>query len=233
MGLTCPSDRIGHFLLCSPSATLDERQSKTDNQTRAISTIGHHLMQYDYYLVIDMEATCCDQRSFPQGEMEIIEIGAVMADARSLQPIDEFGCFVRPVRNPMLTEFCTELTSITQQQVDGADGFRDVLGRLLEWAAQYPNHLFCSWGDYDRKQFARDCSFHRVRPPFDDHLNLKRRFAERMGLRKPEGMRGALRRVGLPLEGTHHRGIDDARNIASLLPYIVDSAIPSNKEVKP
>ena len=32
-------------------------------------------------------------------------------------------------------------------------------------------------------------------------------------------MAGALRRVGLTLQGTHHRGIDDARNIARLLPW--------------
>ena len=29
----------------------------------------------------------------------------------------------------------------------------------------------------------------------------------------------ALAHVGLPLVGTHHRGIDDARNIARLLPH--------------
>lgn len=190
-------------------------------------------MRYDNYLVIDLEATCCDQRSFPQDEMEIIEIGAVMADARWLQPISEFDSFVRPVRHPTLTAFCTDLTSITQRHVDDADGFRDVLERLVEWASGYPNHLFCSWGDYDRKQLTLDCSFHRVRYPFDDHLNLRRRFAERMGLRKQVGMRGALRKVGLPLQGTHHRGIDDARNIASLLPYIVDSTAPPSKEPRP
>jgi inhibitor of KinA sporulation pathway (predicted exonuclease) len=37
-------------------------------------------------------------------------------------------------------------------------------------------------------------------------------------------MAAALRRVGLPLRGTHHRGIDDARNIARLLPWIVGPA---------
>jgi len=56
------------------------------------------------------------------------------------------------------------------------------------------------------------------------HLNLKRRFAARQGLRKPVGMAGALRKAGLELAGTHHRGIDDARNIARLLPLIVDTA---------
>jgi inhibitor of KinA sporulation pathway (predicted exonuclease) len=178
-------------------------------------------VHYDYYLVIDLEATCCDSGTIPQGETEIIEIGAVMADARSLQPVDEFGAFVRPVRYPILTEFCTHLTSITQQDVDNASGFPDVLARLIQWASKYPNSVFSSWGEYDRKQLARDCSFHRVRYPFEEHVNLKRRFAEALGLRKPEGMAPALRRVGLPLQGSHHRGIDDARNIVRLLPYIL------------
>ncbi|MDF2697512.1 MAG: Inhibitor of the KinA pathway to sporulation, putative exonuclease, partial [Labilithrix sp.] len=31
----------------------------------------------------------------------------------------------------------------------------------------------------------------------------------------------ALEHAGLTLEGTHHRGIDDARNIARLLPWLL------------
>jgi 3'-5' exoribonuclease 1 len=52
-----------------------------------------------------------------------------------------------------------------------------------------------------------------------DHLNIKRRFTEELGLNKKLGMHEALELVGLPLVGTHHRGIDDARNIARLLPF--------------
>ena len=43
-----------------------------------------------------------------------------MADADTLKVVDEFASFVRPVRHPQLTAFCTELTSITQAQVDAA-----------------------------------------------------------------------------------------------------------------
>jgi inhibitor of KinA sporulation pathway (predicted exonuclease) len=32
-------------------------------------------------------------------------------------------------------------------------------------------------------------------------------------------MARALQMVGLPLDGSHHRGLDDARNIAKLLPW--------------
>jgi inhibitor of KinA sporulation pathway (predicted exonuclease) len=34
-------------------------------------------------------------------------------------------------------------------------------------------------------------------------------------------MKEALKLAEIELEGTHHRGIDDARNIAKLLPYIL------------
>jgi len=54
--------------------------------------------------------------------MEIIEIGAVMVEAQGLTVIDEFQTFIKPVRYPILTEFCKSLTSITQEQVDQAPG---------------------------------------------------------------------------------------------------------------
>jgi inhibitor of KinA sporulation pathway (predicted exonuclease) len=54
-------------------------------------------------------------------------------------------------------------------------------------------------------------------------MNLKRHFAERLELRKPDIMKSTLRRVGLLLEDTHHRGINDAKNVARLRPKIVET----------
>ena len=74
------------------------------------------------HLVVDLEATCCNRNSFPRTEMEIIEIGAVMTDSQ-FEVIDEFQSFIKPVRHPELTDFCKELTTISQQEVDSALGF--------------------------------------------------------------------------------------------------------------
>jgi inhibitor of KinA sporulation pathway (predicted exonuclease) len=41
-----------------------------------------------------------------------------------------------------------------------------------------------------------------------------------MNLRKPCGLEQALRKVGLEFMGSPHRGIDDARNMANLSPYL-------------
>lgn len=176
---------------------------------------------FPYILVVDLEATCCDRQSIRRQEMEIIEIGAVMVDSQSLEPVDEFQTFVRPVRNPRLTPFCTQLTSITQTMVDTAPGLPEALSAFKNWLSGYPGYLFTSWGDYDKNQFTQDCRYHQQPWPFaGPHLNIKVQFSKAQNLRKRHGMAGALRIAGLDLSGTHHRGIDDARNMVRLLPYI-------------
>ena len=49
------------------------------------------------------------------------------------------------------------------------------------------------------------------------HTNAKTVFAEAHGLRRGVGMAKALGLAGLPLEGRHHRGDDDAWNIVVLI----------------
>lgn len=60
-------------------------------------------------LIIDLEATCCNQGSVPQQEMETIQIGAVIASL-SGEVMGEWSSHVRPIRHPVLTTFCTQLT---------------------------------------------------------------------------------------------------------------------------
>jgi inhibitor of KinA sporulation pathway (predicted exonuclease) len=169
------------------------------------------------FLVVDLEATCDDRGAVPRDESETIEIGAVLVDPATLAPVDEFQTFVRPVVHPRLTPFCTELTTITQAEVDAAPPFPAAAARL---AAFGRGAVFCSWGAYDRVQLARDAHRCGITPPLlGRHLNLKELFARAAGDRRSVGNGRALGRVGLSRTGTHHRGIDDARNIARLLPY--------------
>ncbi|MDA1164168.1 MAG: exonuclease domain-containing protein [Planctomycetota bacterium] len=175
----------------------------------------------EYWLVIDLEATCCNDRRFPRAEMEIIEIGAVIADGKTLQAVDEFQSFVRPVRHSVLTDFCRDLTGIQQDDVDSAPGFREAMDGLTGWMRLYPNGVFCSWGDYDQKQFARDCSVHEVEWPFGDrHVNLKMHYADRFPMTRGDSFATVFKRHDLKFEGRPHRGIDDARNIVRLLAVI-------------
>ena len=182
-------------------------------------------MQAEHYLVIDFEATCCDKGTVPREQMEIIEVGAVMVDALTLRVVDEFQRFIRPTRYPKLTPFCTTLTSIQQRDVDQAPVFKEVISEFKIWLDRYRRFIFCSWGDYDLKQLRQDCAFHKIPYPINaPHVNVKRLMAERQKLSKKPGLGEAVRLAGFKFTGTHHRGIDDARNIARLLPYIFGSA---------
>ena len=174
------------------------------------------------YLVIDLEATCCDLKTIPRHEMEIIEIGAVMVDGETLSAIDEFQIFIKPVRHPVLTPFCTQLTTITQNQVDQGVSYPEAIAKMQDWLSPYENYIFGSWGEYDRKQFQQDSKFHHIPFPFNcPHRNLKQLFSDNQGLSRKYGMAQALELAQIPLEGTHHRGLDDAKNIAKLLPFIL------------
>ncbi|WP_413165217.1 exonuclease domain-containing protein [Capilliphycus salinus ALCB114379] len=182
-----------------------------------------NIKQYDFCLVIDLEATCCDRQTIDRSEMEIIEIGAVMVETKNLTSVSEFQTFVKPVRHPILTEFCQQLTSITQAQVDQAPLYPDAINNLKTWLSPYSDYdlIWGSWGDYDRRQFQQDSEFHRLPFPLGySHINLKNMFSKSQGLKGRYGMAKALKLANIPLEGTHHRGIDDTRNIARLSPYI-------------
>lgn len=185
-------------------------------------------------LVIDLEATCDDGavNPIPPDEMEIIEIGAVWATTEG-KVIDEFQVFVRPLLRPHLTAFCRELTTIQQADVDVADWFPSAAEALTHFAGRYQaeSQTWGSWGNYDAKQFTRDCVRHCIPDPLAgfQHVNLKSLFAKerfaKSGRKFREvGMKKALALAGLLLDGEHHRGIDDARNIAKLLPFVGELA---------
>ena len=172
----------------------------------------------EFFLVVDFEATCSQDSAVPRDEMEIIEVGAVLQSMRTFEIEAEYQTFVRPQRHPTLTDFCCELTTITQLDVDQAPTFPEMVLEVEDWLEGSGTFIFCSWGAYDRRQVERDAMHHMVTSPFgEQHLNVKARFAECIGARKPMGLGAALKRIGLDFEGTPHRGIDDARNIARVI----------------
>ncbi len=174
----------------------------------------------DQILVIDVEATCWDGK-IPEGmENEIIEIGICPFDVKSAEPLEKRSILVRPEKSTV-SEFCTSLTHLTQEQVDGGISFKDAC-KILR--SEYSGHrrVMASYGDYDRRQFERQCQSFNVGYPFGStHLNIKNLFAVVSGLKHEVGMAGALEYLDLPLEGTHHRGVDDAWNIACILSVIL------------
>jgi len=175
------------------------------------------------YVVFDLEATCWENQ--PDKKSEIIEIGAVKLNEK-LEEVDFFAKFIRPTINPILSEFCTKLTSITQREVDQAASFKEVLQEFEAWIGLFGERVVLgSWGFYDKKQLLLECSLKnysgQISQRLKDHISIKHQFAEVKRV-SPCGMRKALEILGLSLEGRHHRGIDDAKNIAKIFRQVFD-----------
>lgn len=128
------------------------------------------------------------------------------ADAREL---DHFQRFVRPVRRPLLTHFCRDLTHISQANVDGAAHLDTVWEAFERWLAQHRPRLagWASWGDYDRRQLEQEWRQHGLTSQLSEvpHVNLKQRFGEVRQLPRPVGLNAALQLAGMSFQGQQHR----------------------------
>lgn len=172
--------------------------------------------ELDSILVVDVEATCWEGDA-PDGQVnEIIEVGLCILDLETLERSGKRSILVRPERSSV-SPFCTELTSLKPEDVADAPSFAEAC-KALRREHRSRERLWASYGDYDRRQFERQCRERGVGYPFGpSHLNAKTLFALAAGLQREVGMAAALARLGLPLEGRHHRGDDDAWNIAAVL----------------
>ncbi|CUG88635.1 exonuclease, putative [Bodo saltans] len=87
--------------------------------------------KFRFLLVTDFECTC--DSGEPNYPHEIIEFPVVVVDTRLNRTVGEFHTYIRPVRNPQLTTFCTELTGITQDMVQRAPTLPEALIMFDEW----------------------------------------------------------------------------------------------------
>lgn len=168
---------------------------------------------------IDLEATCDPDWSLD--EMEIIEIGAVLCGLDGIE-ISRFQTFVRPSQRPVLTEFCKDLTKITQEQVDEAPGLVEAFIMLCEWAEWCEPKCWISWGQFDEDLVRLACQRTGAAYPMPcHHHNAKKLFAKAQRFKKRVGLKTAVEKITkIGWIGRHHSGIDDARNLARLTPYI-------------
>jgi inhibitor of KinA sporulation pathway (predicted exonuclease) len=180
-----------------------------------------------HYCFLDLEATCAKDSGIARAERETIEIGAVVIDGRTQVRVSEFQEYIRPVQHTRLTDFCTELTGITQAQVDAAAFFPHVFQRFVAWAATFEDMFIFSWGNFDRKQLVLDCRRHTI--PYalpDGFLDFKNLFFKKQKLLTRMGLEATLGQVGFKFEGKPHSALSDAKNTARLWRFVAEIGIP-------
>ncbi|XP_033105180.1 3'-5' exoribonuclease 1-like [Anneissia japonica] len=195
----------------------------------AFHQMGHRNQQY--YLVCDLEATCIYPRQH-DWQPEIIEIGAIILNS-NLNQVSEFQEYVQPVVNATLTQYCLELTKISQRDVDGADTFPDVYGRMVKWMRENglnlqpgrQNFTLITDGIFDCNQYIRNqCKLSKLEFPnwARNFSNIKKHFTYVLPrMRKPDGRSNSItemmEKLRLPMDGQLHRALDDAKLVVKIM----------------
>lgn len=193
--------------------------SPAPTEAASTSSVPSAVAQQDFEFVaiLDFEKTC--DRAVALTPQEIIEVPTLLLRLSACGEaalVAEFHEFARPTHHPTLSDFCTELTGIQQAQVHAASLLHEVLAH-----SDGTNVLVVTCGDYDLKRSL-------VEDPNVDHTslpacyrrwsNLKKAYATHTKQKKqPAGMAEMLAALGLELEGHHHSGIDDCRNLANVV----------------
>uniref|UniRef100_A0A7N8Y0F0 ERI1 exoribonuclease 2 n=1 Tax=Mastacembelus armatus TaxID=205130 RepID=A0A7N8Y0F0_9TELE len=223
-----------HFSLYRELGLLRQR-----SQSRAKKSVVSSKYQiFSYLIVIDFESTCWrEKNSYSQ---EIIEFPAVLLNTSTGETESEFHTYVQPQEHPILSRFCTELTGITQMQVEAGIPLQICLSRFSRWLQNlqlergvvFPNKqqrssapspslklcAFLTWSDWDLGVCLQyECKRKQLHKPdvLNSWIDLRSTYRQFYD-RKPKGLNGALQDLGIQFSGREHSGLDDSRNTAKL-----------------
>ncbi|KFQ40144.1 3'-5' exoribonuclease 1, partial [Mesitornis unicolor] len=179
---------------------------------------------YDYICVVDFEATC-EEGNPPEFVHEIIEFPIVLLNTRTLEIEDTFQQYVKPEINPKLSDFCISLTGITQDIVDKADTFPQVLQNVVEWMRQRElgtkyTYSMLTDGSWDMSKFLNiQCRMSRLKYPSfaKKWINIRKSYGNFYKVpRNQTKLTIMLEKLGMSYDGRPHSGLDDSKNIAKI-----------------
>ena len=180
--------------------------------------------QVDYFLVLDFEGVNNKYHGGPD-IMEIIEFPVLKVNAQTLETESIFHSYVQPTIHTQLNPVCIEITGITQAMVMGQPTLPEVLKLLDDWMKaerlleEGVTTCFVTCGDWDLKTgLPTQCTYQKIDYPeyLRKWVNIKDIFMKLTGT-KGFSMKTMLKDLHLELEGRHHSGIDDSKNIAKIL----------------
>ena len=190
--------------------------------------MGKHIFTEDKAMVFDLEFTSwpgSNERnwSLPNEDREIIQIGAVKIETTGdMREVDSFQILVRPLKNPILSDYIVNLTEITQEKVE-KEGilFPLALSRFINFIGEHPIDILSN--GRDEEEIEENCQIHNIPflSIFKKSTDLKIYFSEVLGISRKNCTSGMLPELfGLNNQEKQHNALGDARSISQALKYL-------------
>lgn len=177
------------------------------------------------YIILDLEASCWQNEGIVR-EQEIIELAACMVNKYG-DLTKRFNRIVKPVIHPRLSQYCKQLTGISQSEVDKAKEYDIVINDFLEWSdwEAEPLDVF-TWGNKDYELICNMNQYYKIETDWcKPFIDVKYAYAKLMNLNKPIGLDKALLAEGFEFEGERHRALPDAYNLSKLFVKYIEEWI--------
>ena len=198
--------------------------------------MGKHIFTEDKAVVFDLEFTSwpgSNERnwSLPNEDREIIQIGAVKIETTGdMREVDSFQILVRPLKNPILSDYIVNLTKITQEKVE-KEGilFPLALSRFINFIGEHPIDILSNGGD--EEVIEENCQIHNIPflSIFKKSTDLKIYFSEVLGISRKNCTSGMLPELfGLNNHEKQHDAFGDARSISQALRYLRMEGLSQN-----
>ena len=176
-----------------------------------------------YICVIDLELTCWDDKEHTHQDMEIIEIGIAYCNLQ-YKILDEIEIFVKPWHNPILSDYCKELTHIKQEDVDNSKNLCVSVSQLMEKLPDPKEFIFASWGNdpiWLQKELEKKCYKNCNNGKWHGYTEFDPRFiniklCDKIKNNKKRGLKKTLRSYGIEQIQPAHRALPDALSTALL-----------------
>jgi ERI1 exoribonuclease 3 len=183
---------------------------------------------FDYYCILDLE-----------GLIEIVELPILLYDVSQKKVTDVFHHYIHPTKmekqhiNDWIKGFYGPM-NLEEEWWKNPIKFEIALPKVDEWLLK--NNLqtlknpkgkpfaFITCGDWDIKtQIPNQCQISEISIPdhFGSWINIKEVY-NAFYKKKITGMAGMLSQLKIKLKGTHHSGIDDVKNISSIVTRMID-----------
>ncbi|CAK75902.1 unnamed protein product (macronuclear) [Paramecium tetraurelia] len=185
----------------------------------------YRLQGFTNLILFDIQVSCIEDNRQNYNQ-EIIEISAKVYDIDQRKIVRNFQKYIKPVDNPIISEFCTKQTGIKQFQINNGISLQQAINQLTDIFKELGRFCIITKGDFDLlilKKEAQRKNIKLVRN-FTYYINIKKVFPKSLRSKtslKDPSMTEMLECCGLLQYDNHESETAKVDDLANLVDYLI------------